>query len=62
MPITVNIARQVGQIRLSMSKALWPLFETVVNLIQSLEDSDTNDKVITVEALRTKYVQLKANN
>lgn len=36
MPITVNVAGQVGQIRLPTSKALWPLFETVINSIQSL--------------------------
>ena len=41
MPITVNIAGQVGQIRLAQSKVLWPLFETVINSIQSLEDTDT---------------------
>lgn len=62
MPITVNIAGQVGQIRLSISKALWPLFETVVNSIQSLEDSDVDDKIITVEALRPQYAQLKTDN
>ena len=39
MPMTVNIAGQVRQIRLSTAKALWPLFETVINSIQSLEDT-----------------------
>ena len=52
MPITVNVAGQVGQIRLPTSKALWPLFETVINSIQSLEESDTKKKVIVIDALR----------
>lgn len=59
MPITINVAGQVGQIKLSSAKALWPLFETVVNSIQSLEDSDINDKKITIDALRPEYTQLK---
>ena len=44
MPITVNVAGQVGQIKLSTAKALWPLFETVINSIQSLEDSKVDKK------------------
>lgn len=59
MPIIVNVAGQVGQIKLSVSKALWPLFETVINSIQSLEDSNVSEKEIIVEALRPEYVQLK---
>ena len=59
MAITVNIAGQVGQIRLAQSKALWPLFETVINSVQSLEDTDTPKKQITVEALRkTRLINL----
>ena len=61
MAITVNIAGQVGQIRLAQSKALWPLFETVINSVQSLEDTDTPKKQITVEALRNPNVQLRMN-
>lgn len=52
MPITINVAGQVGQIRLSPAKSLWPLFETIINSIQSLEDSGVKDKRITIEALR----------
>lgn len=58
MPITVNVAGQVGQIRLPTSKALWPLFETVINSIQSLEESDTKKKVIVIDALRPEHTQL----
>ena len=53
MPITVNIAGQVRQIKLPPAKALWPLFETVVNSIQSLEDCDIAEKKIIIDALRS---------
>ena len=59
MPITVNVAGQVGQITLSSSKALWPLFETVINSIQSLEDSNVTEKKIIIEAIRSNCVLLK---
>lgn len=59
MPFTVNIAGQVGQIKLPINKALWPLFETVINSIQSLEDSNVAEKKIVIEALRSQYVQQK---
>ncbi len=61
MPITVNVAGQVGQIRLSPAKALWPLFETVINSIQSLEDSDVTEKKIVIDALRPEHIQLKTD-
>ena len=61
MPITVNVAGQVGQIKLSTAKALWPLFETVINSIQSLEDSDAKEKKIIIEALRPNHIQLKTD-
>ncbi len=59
MPMTLNIAGQVGQIKLSTAKALWPLFETVINSIQSLEDSNVADKRIVIAALRSENIQLK---
>lgn len=59
--MTVNIAGQVGQIKLGQNKALWPLFETVINSIQSLEDTDIDKKVITIEALRDPNVQIRMN-
>ena len=61
MQMTVNVAGQVGQIRLGQNKALWPLFETVINSIQSLEDTDTEQKQITIEALRNPNVQQRMN-
>lgn len=56
MLMTVNVAGQVGQIKLSQSKALWPLFETVINSIQSLEDSNVVNKQITIVAQRLDSV------
>ena len=61
MPIIVNVAGQVGQIKLSTTKALWPLFETVINSIQSLEDSNVDEKKIVINALRPERVQLKTD-
>lgn len=61
MPITVNVAGQVGQIKLPVSKALWPLFETVINSIQSLEDSNVSQKKIVIDALRSEDIQLKTD-
>lgn len=61
MPIIVNVAGQVGQIKLSTTKALWPLFETVINSIQSLEDSNVDEKKIVIDALRPDHVQLKTD-
>lgn len=61
MPIIVNVAGQVGQIKLSTTKALWPLFETVINSIQSLEDSNVDEKKISIDALRPEHVQLKTD-
>lgn len=61
MPITVNVAGQVGQIKLSLAKSLWPLFETVINSIQSLEDSNVAEKKIVIDALRPEHVQLKTD-
>ncbi len=62
MPFTISVAGQVGQIRLAQAKALWPLFETVVNSIQSLEDTNEPNKLITVEAYRDPNVQIKVNS
>ena len=62
MPMTVNVAGQVSQIKLSTSKSLWPLFETVINSIQSLEDSNVSNKEISIDALRLNCNQLRENN
>lgn len=61
MPIIVNVAGQVGQIKLSPTKALWPLFETVINSIQSLEDSNVSEKRIIIDALRPEHIQLNTD-
>ena len=61
MPFTISVAGQVGQIKLAQTKALWPLFETVINSIQSLEDTDEANKAITIEALRDPNVQMRLN-
>ena len=61
MPMTVHVAGQVGQIKLSLAKALWPLFETVINSIQSLEDSNVSEKKIIIDALRSEDIQLKTD-
>jgi len=58
MNFTINIEGQVRQIKLSKTKALWPLFETVVNSIQSLEDTNEKEKRITIEAIRETQFQL----
>ena len=62
MAFILNIAGQVGQISLSPSKALWPLFETVVNSIQSLEDTDIADKRIVIDALRNNDIQTETDS
>ena len=62
MPFTLSVAGQVGQIKLSQTKALWPLFETVINSIQSLEDTEEPEKIITIEALRNSNVQIRINS
>jgi len=59
MAFTVNVAGQVAQIRLAQSKALWPLFEAIVNSIQSLEDTEEGQKHIVIEAIRSKNPQTR---
>ena len=62
MPFTINLTGQVNQMRLPKSKALWPLFETVVNSIQSLEDAyNCAIPQITIEANRIEYPQLNTD-
>ena len=43
MGFLFDIKGQLNTIRLADSKALWPLFEAVVNSIQSIEDSPNRD-------------------
>ena len=62
MYFTMNLRGQVNQMRLPKSKALWPLFETIVNSIQSLEETrDCADPCITVLANRLGERQLNMN-
>lgn len=62
MQFTMNLKGQVNQMRLPKSKALWPLFETIVNSIQSLEDTkDCQNPSITILANRTEYRQLQTD-
>ena len=62
MYFTMNLRGQVNQMRLPKSKALWPLFETIVNSIQSLEETkDCADPCITVCANRLGERQLNMN-
>ncbi len=59
MQLKMNIRGQVNQIKLPQTKALWPLFETIVNSIQSLEDTcDCINPTITVTAERGEYHQI----
>ena len=49
----LDIKGQLNNMRLSESKALWPLFEAVVNSIHSIEDSPRkNCGEITIFAQR----------
>lgn len=61
MAFTISIKGQVDQLDLILSKSLWPLFETIINAIQSLEDTDEQHKQITIEARRNNVVQQEIN-
>lgn len=62
MPFIMNLTGQVNQMRLPKSKALWPLFETVVNSIQSLEDTNScTTPQITIKANRIECAQVNAD-
>lgn len=62
MNFTMNLKGQVNQMRLPKSKALWPLFETIVNSIQSLEETqDCTEPCITVLANRPVERQMKVD-
>ena len=55
---TLDIRGQLNNMRLSDTKALWPLFEAVVNSIHSIEDSANAEKgKISIYAQREEYVQ-----
>jgi len=52
--LTVDLKGKINNTRLGETKALWPLFEAVVNSIQSLEDINESDapKIIEIFAQR----------
>ena len=53
-----DIKGHLNSIKLSTSKALWPLFEAVVNSIQSIEDSENKASgKITIFAEREPFAQ-----
>lgn len=59
----MNLRGQVNQMHLPKSKALWPLFETIVNSIQSLEDTkDCQNPSVTILANRTEYRQVNVDS
>lgn len=59
MQFTMNLMGQVNQLRLPKTKALWPLFETIVNSIQSIEDTaDCSESYIKVQANRPESRQM----
>jgi hypothetical protein len=61
---TLDIRGMVNNTKLSDSKYLWPLFEAVVNSIQSIEDAGIDNGVIKILAERSNYEQfmLSANS
>lgn len=55
----VDLRGRVGNTHLPEYKSLWPLFEAIVNSIQSLEDSDdATDKAIEIYAQRQEEYQI----
>ena len=53
-----DIRGQLNSMQLAESKALWPLFEAVVNSIQAIEDSQNkNAGAITIYAKRVNSGQ-----
>ncbi len=58
MQFSLNMPGQLKQIKLEPQKALYPLFEAVVNSLQSLEDIDVEEKCIVIETISSKDEQL----
>ena len=58
MKLTMNIAGHVDRLPLGEGKALWPVFEAVVNSIQSLEDTEVENKSIEIYAERLEGKQI----
>jgi hypothetical protein len=59
MSFRFNLNGQLKSFSLPSYKALWPLFETVVNAIQSIEDSENKDRgKVFIKAERDSIQQL----
>ena len=57
---SLDIRGQLNSMRLAESKALWPLFEAVVNSIQAIEDSPNKDcGKIDIFAQREPHMQIE---
>ena len=52
----LDIRGHLNSLRLAESKALWPLFEAVVNSIQSIEDSPNRDNGNTWSVSAPEYL------
>lgn len=59
---TLDIRGQLNSMRLAETKALWPLFEAVVNSIQAIEESpNKNCGKISIFAKRELHIQSSMN-
>ena len=60
----INLKGQLNEVKLPEYKALWPLFETIVNSIQSIEES-TNSKngqiTILANRLEDRQIEMDGN-
>ena len=58
----IDIKGQLNNIKLGTSKALWPLFEAIVNAIHSIEDSQNKDTgKIIITAIRDDEIKLPSD-
>lgn len=64
LPLTCNIVGLLNSLNLPVSKCLWPLFETVVNAIQSIEESKNsiNGKIVITAKRMYEEKILKQDN
>lgn len=55
----IDINGQLNNLKLGMSKSLWPLFEAIINSIHSIEESPNRDiGLITITAIRDDILPL----
>ena len=56
---TIDIKGQLNNMKLGVSKTLWPLFEAIVNAIHSIEDSpNKNNGKISITVVRDEELRL----